>query len=129
MIRVTPRSTCSPQGEFREAIIVYAAGSPSSHAAAALVLGPHPTEDDIRLALGTKKNLPVRCLTRRDGLISAYCVGSSSTSQHECDNPDAAKIARAYGICVPEEALPFRGPVLFLGAPDCIERHARKSKP
>jgi len=81
----------------------------------------HPSLDEIEQALGTRH---LRCLTRRDGLISAYCGGGAGD-----ENSEALKIARACGIALPDEALPLRGPVLFLAPPNSVRCHARKSKP
>ena len=69
-----------------------------------------PSMDEIKQLLGTKQ--PVRCFTRRDGLATAYC-GCGGTEA--VDNQEALQMARTYGIPMPDEALPLRGTVLFLG--------------
>jgi len=65
--------------------------------------------EGIQRVLGVKE---LRCFSRRDGLASAYCCTHGNGGQ---ENAEALLIAKALGIQLPEEALPLRGRVLFLG--------------
>jgi len=110
MLRVRPCSPPAPR-PLAHGLIQWPEQSP---AACPLLLYHHqqPSLDEIAQVLGTKY---VRCFARRDGLVSAYCSADTSTLT-TVNNEEAVEIAKAYGIPVPDEALPLRGAVLFWGA-------------
>lgn len=87
----------------------------------AISLGQHPSLQQIAVALGGAQHIV--CHTRADGAMSAYCLARPGA---EPENAAAAAVAQACGISIPAEALPLRGPVLFLGPADSLDCRRRQ---
>jgi hypothetical protein len=116
-MRAAPRRPASPPPQQ---IVIVPAPSVTRR------FSDHPSVAEIQQALGSRN---LRCFTRHDGCISAYCDGDGGGVSVHGENAEAVQLAKACGITLPDEALPLCGPVLFLGPPDSVRRHARKSKP
>lgn len=65
-------------------------------------------------------NEGLQCFSRPDGFVTAYCAINNRDNNTE--NQEALRIAKQCGILIPNEALPLRGPVLFLNPPPIIFR-------